>query len=322
MNSKPRLWIPRPLMALVGMLLVIGVALAAWTYEYARSRIDAIEYVTSTGGGIHFEPAPAYLPEWLPIPRWMQTAEAVSIGAQSPCDLQRVIALHETETLYLTGRLTFDALQPVQKLRKLKRVALSMTAGPDVGRALRECRRLESISFAHSSIRDDDLSQMSELPLKELKVIYGDITDAGLKSLDGSSLRKLVLVQTSVTDGGLKHLRRMHSLSVLRLYGVQVTDEGLRELAGLPLTHLALMQTDITDDGLGHLTTLPLQALDLRDTAVTPEGLRVLKGMKSLATIYVSSSYRKFKTADVQELQNEKLPVVLDPELPPDDPLF
>jgi hypothetical protein len=81
-----------------------------------------------------------------------------------------------------------------------------------------------------------------------------------------------------MTDTMLAELARVETLTTLGLSGSrEVTDDGIRHLAGLPLEHLDLSETAVTDAGLEVLRHLPrLKTLVLASSRVTDEGLAAL----------------------------------------------
>lgn len=81
------------------------------------------------------------------------------------------------------------------------------------------------------------------------------ITDAELKQLvDGGLFSTVIAIDldhTAVTDGGLNHLKSVHKLKQLSLYGTAVTDQGIESLISLrQLRFVDLKHTQVTPDGL------------------------------------------------------------------------
>ncbi|HVW00199.1 MAG TPA: hypothetical protein VHB77_07665, partial [Planctomycetaceae bacterium] len=80
-------WIPRPLVALLVLLVVVSTALGAWTYAYAQKRLAAIAYVKSNRGSVTFAASPGWWPEKVPLPEWFKPVASVYPGNKRPCDM-------------------------------------------------------------------------------------------------------------------------------------------------------------------------------------------------------------------------------------------
>jgi hypothetical protein len=153
-------------------------------------------------------------------------------------------------------------------------------AGDEAMRFISRLSGLRVLDLWGTRVSDAGLAALTSLPgLRRLTVPGRHIGDAGMPCLaDLGGLRELDLSGSSVTDAGLGFLARAHSLVRLSLWGTQVTDEGLRHLRQLAsLADLELGATAVTDAGLVHLLHLPLRRVSLRDSLVSPEGLRVLR---------------------------------------------
>jgi internalin A len=184
--------------------------------------------------------------------------------------------------------------------------------------------RVTLIDLQHcTGVSDADLKTVAKLPnLLAFNLWYRDfhfwypqdaesrITDAGIEHLvPCSRLAWLNLAGSEITDAGLVRIGRFTQLRGLGLYGMpRITDRGianpssLTHLQGLdlsgssvtglehgfispqcPLTHLNLQNTKLTDEGLKVIASFKsLRHLDLGGTAVTDEGLKSLEGLSLL----------------------------------------
>ena len=125
----------------------------------------------------------------------------------------------------------------------------SVMREPSVGRAIlgnlgNEYDRdfLYRIDFSSSSITDQDLSQLQQLPyLFHLDLSNSEVTDNGLDSIAAcSNLYELNLSNTQVTDAGILKLKSLQTLAWLKATGTNVTYSALTELDDrLPLANFA-----------------------------------------------------------------------------------
>jgi hypothetical protein len=119
--------------------------------------------------------------------------------------------------------------------------------------------RARNAGLSWSTVTDLDLQDCRRLTsLEELELAGAQVTDAGMCHLRPlHQLTTLDLNFTAVTDQALIQIGRMHSLQVLRLRRTGVTDDGLRHLRGLDRLHfLELTQSGVTERGLVHLQGL------------------------------------------------------------------
>jgi Leucine-rich repeat (LRR) protein len=126
-----------------------------------------------------------------------------------------------------------------------------------------------------------------------LKVIK--VTDADLNEV--SKLENLETLDLSfgvITNLALEHIKGLKKLQTLDLRNTQVDDAGLAMVEELPsLKHLYLTNCPITDEGLVHLQKLNLESLYVGGmfTEITDKGMRNLKGLKSLQSLYLQYAH-------------------------------
>ncbi len=107
----------------------------------------------------------------------------------------------------------------------------------------------------------------------------------GLTPEEAERLRELDLRDLGITDADLEHLEALSSLRALSLRGTAVTGAGLIHIQGLDrLQTLELRGTKVTGPGLEHLPA-GIEALDLTDSLVSQDGLRLLPRLPSLRTL-------------------------------------
>jgi hypothetical protein len=232
--------------------------------------------------------------------------------------LENLRSLHNLNTLFLSGTgITDDGLVNLTRLPRLEFLDISGTAVTDTGlrnlgglhslesldldgtrvsdagvRFLRGFPKLCDLRIGSTGITDDGLPALSEMPaLRHLSLRKTQVTDAGMAHLRGlANLRHLNLRETEITDAGLESVTGNTKLESLDLEGTGVTDAGLAFLARLPaLWMLSLSRTKVTDAGLEALKPLKnaryLESLDLRETAVSEEGIAELE--RDLPRVYI-----------------------------------
>ena len=308
--------------AMGSLLLVLMLAVAGTTYDYARRREAALAWLEAGHGSVNLQPLPKWCPRWAPPPRWMRSV--VEVHWKTRVDFGPLLALHEIrECSTFDGIVDADGLRSIGRIHGLERVSFARTQIADGALALlAPCPRLRSLRLSESPVSNDALRQLTGLSLRRLALDGTEITDDGLVHLAGLSLEHLNLARTHVTAAGLTHLADVPlrsldlsdtllgdaglktlnplQLEVLSLRGTQVTDAGLRHLSALPLKHLDLSRTRITDAGLSHLAALPIEHLSVCDTDVTADGLMALSAISTLQS--VSATWPLISTTDVARL--------------------
>ncbi len=181
------------------------------------------------------------------------------------------------ETLYLPGMKT-DDLTALSDMKNLRDLDISSTAISDLS-ALKGLK-LTGLNLAGTQVSDlsplkgmkllgmtcsgsnvSDLSPLNGMPLRELNCGATKVSDASLALLkDCKDLVHLILFNTQVSDTGLTHLKDHKNLKMLQLWGAKVS--GLSPLKDMSLEWIVITPKDIT-----------------------PQGLDLLRNMKSLTTI-------------------------------------
>lgn len=181
--------------------------------------------------------------------------------------------------------------EAIQAIHSLTTLQLSGTGGQgatNVGlRALSELKNLKSLTLEHAS--DADLGILASLPqLRELSLGGGATTDAQLKQVAQLKLlRHFAVWLTRISGVGLSHLSALEHLRTLTIPQLNTLCPQLSQFAGRHVpTYLELFGNEVTDDGIKHLLQLSqLTAIDLRNTAVTSQGLETLSQLPRLESL-------------------------------------
>ncbi len=185
--------------------------------------------------------------------------------------------------------------------------------------ALRTLRQHDMIHLLAAEARGPDEPLKS---VRAMRLAQQPITDEGLKVLRMiDSLTELDLSGTSVSDAGVKDLKEMPALEKLNLHDTRVTNQGLASLLeNKKLKRIDLSAKLVDDETLnlfhkiGRLELLSntrcergeqpssknVIGIALNNTAVTDEGLKLLKAYPKLAFINVRNS--RVTDAGVAEL--------------------
>jgi len=152
--------------------------------------------------------------------------------------------------------------------------------------------RLDRLDLANTSIRDEDLDFLPDLPeLGQLDLSLTAISNAGLADLPRRwpGLQELVLSGTSISDEGISHLAGLTKLESLDLAGTRIWDAGLKSLKDLAgIKRLVLDYTAISDSGLAHLTEFPcLEYVSVAGTEVSDAGVERLQELETLKGVCV-----------------------------------
>jgi Leucine-rich repeat (LRR) protein len=158
--------------------------------------------------------------------------------------------------------------------------ALSRAKGEGDGRA-KDDAAIRSLDLSRTPVTDAGLEKLRGLQeLTTLRLNSTKVTGVGLLELkDLKKLTTLELGDTEVTDAGLRALKELKQLTDLQISGAQLTDKVLGVLREIGVLH-ALNQARGKDGNAKDDASI--RALNLKDTKVTNEGLKALKGLKKL----------------------------------------
>ena len=273
----------------------------------------------------------------------------VWVGPGPTCtdaDLELLSSCRQLMVLHLWGStpITPAGLSHLRQLRRLGHLNLNGLPhlGDDALPMLSTFAALRTVAFNGDPITDDGLRRLPDLPELEYLDLRGTrVTGSGLKYLHKvPNLRQLLLAGNMLGDAALMHLADLTELEDLDLGGTGISGAALVHLKRLPhlrrlwlsrtqvkdtdvglltefkeIRQLGLDGTAVGDRGVGQLTALTdLEWLNLTDTPVTAAGLRSLKTLPRLGTLFVGGSGGSIDDeamAAVAELpQLEKLEVV------------
>jgi Leucine-rich repeat (LRR) protein len=195
--------------------------------------------------------------------------------------------------LYYAELITDDGMSAVRGWKHLKRLNLRGTKITDKTlEMLATVPTLESLDIGFAEITDVGLDHLSVLPnLRELTIGGNKLTDLGVQmlrqlpqltylDLGGSQRTDSGLWSVTITDGGMESVATLSNLKELRLNGTPVSGRGLERLKGVQTIERLHLQGckrigDSAVPVLGAMTKLRL--VDVKETALTPEGIAQLR---------------------------------------------
>jgi Protein kinase domain/Leucine Rich repeat len=189
----------------------------------------------------------------------------------------------------------------------LKILLLTQTDLTDQGMpAIGKIKDLNRVDIDRTYITSKGLANLANLPnLTDLSVKEDKLDDAAFAVF--TRLPKLEVLDigknANITNAGVSKLSTLSNLKVLRMGNMPVSDEGLADFGKLhKLRTLDLSETDITDKALDKISGLPLRSLNLSGTAVSDDGILLLKQCLTLDHLRISSCPKVTKAA-VRELK-------------------
>jgi hypothetical protein len=280
-----------------------------WIVRAARLQETAVWAVETAGGNAFYDEDFLPLSQTQSEPRGWREYVRTYLGRDFVCDVVHVELWANGQKQDIGGQVS--ALSNFRQLGSLNFIGVGTT--DEVLKTLPELRSVWSVTFQNCSISDAGMVHLGMLPnLTQLQIGYVGIDDAGLARLpQAASLTDLALVNTKVTDAGLCTVRQMSALNRLTLAG-SFSDEGLANLRGSKnLQALFLRETAITDNGLAYLRDIArLDTLDLSGTSTTGAGLSHLRAIPNLRTLYLSLT--QISAPEVAELRRA-LPITVMP---------
>ena len=195
--------------------------------------------------------------------------------------------------LYYAELITDDGMSAIRGWKHLKRLNLRGTKITDKTlEMLATVPTLESLDIGFAEITDVGLDHLSVLPnLRELTIGGNKLTDLGVQmlrqlsqlthlDLGGSQRTDSGLWSVTITDGGMDSVATLSTLKELRLNGTAVSGRGLERLKGLQTLERLHLQgcKRIGDSAVPVISAMTkLRLLDVKDTALTPEGIAQLR---------------------------------------------
>jgi Leucine-rich repeat (LRR) protein len=216
----------------------------------------------------------------------------------------------------------FDTL----KMANLASTALGIKAKRDVDpfdkafyEHLGEIPQLESVTILHTTAQNDFLKPIGNLTnLKILNIVnQGKCNDEGLAHLAGlKKLERLGYIGTQMTGKPFKNFQGWNNLKSCSFRGSKIDDEGLIALCeAFPnLESLVLAHANFTDAAavnlsrlknlknfeigtrkatpkcLSNIVSLPIEYLQLGDGLDSPEGIAIIKDIKTLKKLTLTGA--------------------------------
>jgi internalin A len=194
----------------------------------------------------------------------------------------------------------------------------------EVMKRLANFKHLTTLSFDATKITNESLKEIAvHKNLTYLDLSSTLVDDEGMKEISKlKNLTQLVMIGPRVTDEGIREIGKLANLTHLDIYGAPVSPEAFKELAGLKkLRYLNIDEQKLTDRTLqvlheanllhalgkaskeyyGEPRWAHVVGLDLTNTPVTDEGLKVIANYKDL--IWLSLTRTKVTDEGVMELQ-------------------
>ncbi len=152
-------------------------------------------------------------------------------------------------------------------------------------------KKLAVLNLTGSTMKDEWLSLLVDLPLKHLNLTATDISNKGLESVARmTGIRELILEELPAMDdesiiilGPLKNLYKLH------MRGAKLTARGIKALAAFPLlSDFCVSHTDADDEYLRALSGLEgLAVLNLDESNLSLAGCSNFKQMKKLSKLFL-----------------------------------
>ena len=261
--------------ALLALVLVVGVALAAWLlpyryHQYRRqfddaNRLVALKtFITFYGGQPTVETRPCWQARLIGDERTGPVTTLRFYDSVVGAEIARVAEFRDLESLQLDDTIDpkGDGLAPLAGLPWLRSLQIVGKGWRDSDLALlKGFRRLESLSLNGGAFTDAGLDHLGELTgLRELILACReDRPEPGLAFLGRmKGLRSLSLEAGLATEAILDVIRTLANLEQLALVNVPITDAGLSRLVGLDrLEILDIESAKLEGRGLACLARLP-----------------------------------------------------------------
>jgi Leucine-rich repeat (LRR) protein len=171
----------------------------------------------------------------------------------------------------------------LKELKDFKNLTELHLAGRQVTDATLRVLRSEGLLHLWSNAQGKSGRPTDDAKITSLNLSSTKVTGEGLKHLKGLNLAGLSLDSKQVTDGMLQALREAGWLHLLPLATAQY---ARRATADDQIYSMNFTRTPITNAGLKELRGLKsLASLYLGNTAVTDEGLKEVKHLEGLSTL-------------------------------------
>jgi hypothetical protein len=213
--------------------------------------------------------------------------------------------------LFLVGNYALgESLRPLQNLKNNDLQALKLnklTFKEDELKYLPGMTGLKRIELDSTDVGDQGLKTLAKLPnLVYITLARSLVTGKTLADL--APLKKLTDLQlghNAICDGNLNGVAAIQSLKSFHAQACQLRDKDLEPIGRLKnLESLTLHENEnITDEGLKYLAQLPkLHYLDLGQTSITFNGLKVLKNCPIYSLRFDLGQFKKEELAQLKTI--------------------
>lgn len=223
-------------------------------------------------------------------------------------DLKSLATLHRLTSLDLAQtQISASGVHHISALSGLSSLNLSQTKVNDQASAhLAKLKNLLVLDLRKTSVTGVDLHLLRSSRLRELALAETSLNDDGLRSLCQLPLLTDVnLAGTRVSPAALRGVTKLRHLRLLNISGDSFTDEHLEAVAGCPrLQTLKVFGAKISPQGFRHLKRLPaLTRIELEGNLLwNPELTAALKELPKLTTVeFKLSGKMLFDFAEVQQ---------------------
>lgn len=203
-----------------------------------------------------------------------------------------------------------ENLQPLQNLKGTDLQALKLnklTFKEDELKYLTGMTGLKRIELDSTDVGDQGLKTLAKLPnLVYITLARSLVTGKTLADL--APLKKLTDLQlghNAISDGNLDGVAAIQSLKAFRVQSCQIKDKDLEPISRLKnLESLTLHENKkITDNGLKYLAKMTkLEYLDLGQTSITLNGLKVLKNCPLTSLHFAFGQFKKEELAQIKTI--------------------
>lgn len=276
----------RLLVALIVVLAAVCILFLNWLVSAQKQR-SAAQLISNSLGSIRYdhpfanadlaskEKKEEMEPPW---PAWLYECfgrdsfhNVVGVHCGDWDDLSVLEAFPKLEDVSCDLLLKDQDIEPLSRLRRLRKVELANTGIGDVGAAtLCTLDKLEFLDLSGTAITSKAAAELKLLP----------------------KLAVLRLNYTRIDDAALENLSELSPLKELSLDGTMVRGDGLQFLANLDcLESLSLNETPLTDDGLALVENLRnLKSISIDSTRVTDAGVKRLRASRPNLEIHPKSN--------------------------------
>lgn len=146
--------------------------------------------------------------------------------------------------------------------------------------ALNQLHKLESVNISGcKGLQDDDLTALSQLPVKKVNFMDCRFTDAGIEKIKNCPLEEVNLSYCPISDTSLTYLSDKPVKTAL-FASCRLSNAGLKAIAKCPVEHVNFSSSSVDDEGLSSIQGWKLKrAIFNNCDYITDAGLKVFETM-------------------------------------------